>query len=85
MTTKQVLSTINDINKLRPRGTPKIYPDIIGMMILGIDVIRLDDDLKTPDGLSLHEYCIEIYGQEVADMINENININNLITKETEK
>lgn len=82
MTTKKVLSVINDINKLRPKGTPKIYPDIIGFMILGIDVIRLDDDLKTPDGVSTHERCIEIYGQDIADMITKNLNIHNLIEGE---
>lgn len=37
--------------------------------ITGFDVIAFDEFLKTPDGISTHDWIIKEYGQDACDLI----------------
>ena len=37
--------------------------------ILGFDVVRFDEDIGTPDGVSLKDFLTQEYGQEVSDAV----------------
>lgn len=85
MTTIEIRNKLNEINKKIGFGKPKVTIDSYGSTILGINVIKLDEDVSQylnksteKDGLSTYDMCVEAYGQEVADLIRDNINMNNM-------
>lgn len=88
MTIADVRLKLNEINRMRPHGKPKVYPNVIGLMILGLDVIRLNEDLTKylnidpyDSGLSTNDMCLKVYDENVTKLIKDNLNLNNLVTK----
>lgn len=50
--------------------------DMVGFMhpLLGFDIIKFDDYVKTPDGESLHDFIGRKYGDEAIAIIEKIIN-----------
>ncbi|MFA5321950.1 MAG: hypothetical protein WC373_04695 [Smithella sp.] len=43
--------------------------------LFGFDIIRFDEDLKTPDGTSTSDFIKEKYGKEAVELISKMINM----------
>jgi len=37
--------------------------------ITGFDIIKFDEDIETPDGISTHDFILKTYGQEAVDLV----------------
>jgi hypothetical protein len=79
---REIAKLIDNINKVRPKGTPKVEPDIIGDHIIGIDIVKLDNDLQgfqPPEGeKSCRELMDIAYGESLAKEIEQMMSITDL-------
>ena len=43
--------------------------------LTGFDIIKFDDDIKTPDGKSTHDWIVEHYGKEANALVEKLLGI----------
>ncbi len=67
---------MNSMNKYRQEFSRIFSKDIRsyyspGMMFLGFDIVKFDNDMGTPDGISTKDYIDQKYGKRAVEIIQE--------------